>query len=129
MINIYNAEEIIDWQDKLIGVALLRYIVDHIYNPLISYGTLARKANFASGPRALAPHLGNLSKFCQLNGLPKISAVVINETGIPGNGYFDYFYGTISDEKKMCVLTKEYNDIVKYKAQLSRLLAWMENDF
>lgn len=127
--NTYNAEEIIDWQDRKIGIALLKHILDNIYNPLITYSDLAYRANFASGPRALDHHLGDLSSFCKANGLPLISAVVINKRdGVPGNGFFTYFYGDIPQHKQYEKLGEEYQDIIKCRRELQRMLYWMENN-
>ena len=128
--NTYNAEEIIDWQDKKIGIVLLKHILDNIYNPLITYSDLAYRANFASGPRALDHHLGALSLFCKENGMPLISAVVINKRdGIPGNGFFTYFYGDIPEHKRYEKLDEEYQNIIKCRWELQRMLNWLEHNY
>lgn len=127
--NMYNDQQIIDSQDKIIGIALLEHILGNIYNPLLTYGDLARKAHFASGPRALATPLGNLSYFCECNGLPRISAVVINsESGVPGHGFFEGFYGNLSETKWFEKLNEEYANIKKAKNELRALLNWLKNN-
>lgn len=126
----YNAEEIIDGQDKLIGITLLKHILANLYNPLICYGDLARRVGFSSGHGTLDHQLGNLSAFCEANGMPRISAVVINRaTSIPGNGFFTSFYGDISDKEKMEKLSTEYANIIKARCQLKQMLNWLEGRY
>lgn len=124
---IYNNEEIIDNEDKLIGIALVKHILTNVYNPLICYGDLARRVGFSTGHGTLDSHLGNLSAFCEANGLPRISAVVINKaTGTPGKGFFTYFYGDIPEIKWYEKLGVEYKKIIQTRHQLQHMLNWLE---
>lgn len=123
----YNHEEIINNEDKLVGIALVKHILANIYNPLICYSDLARRVGYSTGHGTLDCHLGNLSAFCEANGMPLISAVVINkETSLPGNGFFTYFYGDIPENKRIEHLNVEYAGIIKARYQLQKMLNWLQ---
>lgn len=82
---------------------------------LITYGDISRKLNKAINPRNLDNPLGELSLLAQDNGYPKISAIVVNqESGMPGAGFFNYFYGGISRDQWDRVWIKEINEIYEF---------------
>lgn len=67
---------------------------------------MASKISPDFNPQNLSEPLGNISDLCKENGFPLISGVVVNiDTGLPGDGFYKYFY----NEMSMC----EWEDIFR----------------
>ena len=75
-----------------IAVKLLEYYLDNKDSGnkgLITYGDLCKKLSFEMNPRVIERYLGDISFTCKENGLPPISALVVNkDEGLPGAGFF-----------------------------------------
>jgi len=126
----YENEQWIDCEEKRIFIVLLQHVLDNVYNPLITYGDLARRVGYSTGHGTLDAKLGNISSFCEANGLPRISAVVINKLkNKPGNGFFKYFYGDISEAEEWKRLGEEFNGIIKNKNELKKMLCWLKTGY
>lgn len=80
--------------DYIVAKELINHVINNRKNPIITYGTLAAKISEDLNPRNLDTPLGNISDVCKENNLPLISSVVVNKaTRLPGDGFFDYFFG------------------------------------
>ena len=82
---------------------------------IITYGDLCKKLSFDINPRNIEKLLGDLSYACKDNGLPPLSALVVNkEDMICGAGFFNAYFPGIKrndwDEKWMEI----YNEIKSY---------------
>lgn len=65
-----------------IAVKLLEYYLENkdSYNKgIITYGELCKKLSFEMNPRVIERNLGDISFTCKENGLPPISALVVNK--------------------------------------------------
>ena len=80
---------------------------------LITYGDLSRKMDIGISPRNLDYPLGELSEFCTHEcSLPKISALVVNQDSyLPGDGYFKYFYPGSSSDTWISLFLHDLNAI------------------
>lgn len=78
-----------------VAILLLKHVIENANNPMISYKQLGAKISPEFNyHHLLGDPLGRISEVCKENALPYLSGVVINETyGIPGPGFFEYFYG------------------------------------
>ena len=71
---------------KEIAIKLLQHIIST--KQFITYGQLSLKMSFDISPRIIERPLGRISYACTNNGLPPISAMVVNqETQMPGKGF------------------------------------------
>lgn len=55
---------------------------------VITYGEIGGKYNIS--PRLLGNPLGTISRICIEFGYPALSAVAVNQTGAPGEGFYQY---------------------------------------
>lgn len=77
----------------IVSTELLHHVISNQSAPEITYGELASKISADFNPRNLNAYLGNISDVCKENGLPLISSIVVNKnTGLPGEGFYNYFY-------------------------------------
>lgn len=75
---------------KEIAIKLLQHIIST--KQFITYGQLSLKMSFDINPRIIERPLGRISYACINNGLPPISAMVVNqETQMPGKGFFNEY--------------------------------------
>lgn len=84
---------------------------------LITYKELCRRVGFPSDPRHIEKYLGFVSFACRENGLPLLSALVVNEQNmIPGDGFFKaYFPGRrMKENEKDELFMQIYNEIREY---------------
>ncbi len=59
----------------------------------LTYKTLIELMQFSAPPVALGPILDYILKYCQLNGLPPLTVIVVRkDTGAPGSGMGEYSY-------------------------------------
>lgn len=90
--------------DYIVAEILLNHVINNRNDPVITYGELAKKIDSDFNPHNLGRYLGNISDVCKENGLPLISGIVVNkDTGLPGEGFFDYYYNGIPMKKWMDV--------------------------
>ena len=71
---------------------------------MVTYKQLAAKISPDFNPRNLGGYLGCISYECKENGLPLISSIVVNQdSGLPGEGFFNYYYKekSMSDWEKI----------------------------
>lgn len=93
----YLTEECCDADIIEIAQVLLRHVIK--YKTVITYGDLARELSFEINPRNLDRPLGCISEVCLKNGVPPISAMVVNKDKfIPGAGFFKCFYPGLKPE-------------------------------
>ena len=86
----YFGKKAIDYK---VAELLLNHVINNLDNPVITYGELASKISPDFNPQNLNEPLGNISDLCKENGFPFISGTVVNkDTGLPGNGFYKYFY-------------------------------------
>lgn len=86
----YFGKKAIDYK---VAELLLNHVINNLDNPVITYGELASKISPDFNPQNLSEPLGNISDVCKENGLPLISGVVVNkDTGLPGEGFYTYFF-------------------------------------
>lgn len=106
--------------NPIIAKELLRYVIRNQENPVITYGELALKISSDFNPQNLNVYLGNISDICKENGLPLLSAIVVNkDTRLPGEGFYHYFY----HEKPM----SEWENIYKQcKADIVNCTLWKD---
>lgn len=106
--------------DYKVAEVLLNYVINNLDNPVITYGELASKISLDFNPQNLSEPLGNISDICKENGLPLISVVVVNkDTGLPGEGFYTYFF----NERSM----KEWEDIYrKCLSDVKNCAKWQE---
>lgn len=82
----------------------------------ICYKDFCKKMNYKLHWRSCKLHrlLGNLSDLCVENGLPPITAVIINK-GLkrPGDGFFEFFYPNIPTSKYKKQFSKCLSDILE----------------
>lgn len=65
---------------QLVAKALFEHVINCDYNHLpITYLQLSEKINGVVDHRNLDKYLGKISEACQINGLPLVSCVVINQ--------------------------------------------------
>ncbi|WP_081647853.1 DUF262 domain-containing protein [Butyrivibrio sp. VCB2006] len=100
-------------------------LLEHYLNSqekLITYGDLCKKLSFPENPRNVEVLLGEVSFTCKENGLPPISALVVNkDTFIPGNGFFEAYYPEVkvSDrDKKFVEIYKQIEECSEWRALL-----------
>lgn len=110
-----------DLKVKEVAIKLLEHLI--LNKEIIAYSDLTKLLSFDINPRNIEGQLGNISQACLDNGLPPLSAIVVNkETLMPGDGFFKFFYpGLKGDERivKFFALRKEiiefedWNDVKK----------------
>ncbi len=69
----------------------------------VTYGKLSRDVDGCISPENMRLHLGPISTVCHEEGFPMLSAIVVNQGGMPGDGYFGLYeelYGTLKDADK-----------------------------
>ncbi len=72
---------------------LIKHVINNQNNPMVTYKQLAAKISSDFNPRNLGGYLGCISDECKENGLPLISSIVVNQdSGLPGEGFFNYYY-------------------------------------
>ena len=104
---------------KEIAIKLLQHIIST--KQFITYGQLSLKMSFDISPRIIERPLGRISYACTNNGLPPISAMVVNqETQMPGKGFFDAYFSEINGEDGWC-----FSSIWKYKVENDRRKIWI----
>lgn len=106
--------------DYKVAELLLNHVINNLDNPIITYGELASKISLNFNPQNLSEPLGNISDLCKENGFPLISGVVVNkDTGLPGEGFYTYFF----NERSM----REWEDIFrKCLSDVKRCTRWQE---
>lgn len=106
--------------DYKVAELLLNHVINNLDNPIITYGELASKISPNFNPQNLSEPLGNISDLCKENGFPLISGVVVNkDTGLPGEGFYTYFF----NERPM----REWEDIFrKCLSDVKRCTRWQE---
>ena len=101
------------------AITLLTHYISSVSrgkDPLISYGELCKKISFHPSPRCVDVYLGDLSYACKDNGLPPISAIVVNnDKRLCGDGFFKaYCTSTLKNEEKMKTWVEIISKIVNY---------------
>lgn len=99
---------------------LLKCIINNQSEPIITYGELASKISNDFNPRNLNKYLLDVSDVCKENGFPLISSIVVNKnTGLPGEGFYNYFY----KDQPM----KEWENIYnKCKSEIINCMSWQK---
>lgn len=81
----------------------------------ITYGKLCKRLKYDINPRVVEKMLGDVSFACKENGLPPLSAIVINqETGIPGSGFFEAYYPGLKVDEQYAKFIEILNQILDY---------------
>lgn len=77
-----------------IAEILIKHVISNQNDPVITYGQLALQISPDFNPHILGDYLGYVSDECKKNGLPLISSIVVNQdSGFPGEGFYNYYYG------------------------------------
>lgn len=96
------------------AVALLRHFIST--GNTIYYSDLAKKMTIPIESINLNDPLGRISNACKENGLPLLSAVVINkENDMPGDGFYGYFFPQAKEEEWLEIYVKEFKKVSEYK--------------
>lgn len=97
-----------------VAIALLEAVIEK--NIPITYKNLSEKLHNAISPRNLGIPLGKFSNACKENGVPLISAVVINSgSNSPGNGFYTEFFGKVAKDRKEQIFIEEYNKVKNFE--------------
>ncbi len=105
----YRSPESID-----VAIKLLEYYLSS-FEKTIAYGKLCQRLKYDINPRIVEKMLGDVSFACKENGLPPISALVINQkTGIPGAGFFDAYYPGLKEDEQYAKFIEILNQILEY---------------
>ena len=109
---------------KEIAIKLLQHIIST--KQFITYGQLSLKMSFDISPRIIERPLGRISYACTNNGLPPISAMVVNqETQMPGKGFFDAYFSEINGEDaQVREWIKSVENIMAYESWADVLVAF-----
>lgn len=106
----YNDDRNID-----VALYLISHVIDNRENPDITYGELAKGVGDELTPRTIEPFLGNISKVCEENGFPLISAIVVkSDSRIPGDGFFKSFFGKCDLEFEISKYIECRNAIISF---------------
>ena len=84
---------------------------------LMFYQELCNKLSFRVDSRHVDKYLGDISFACKENGLPPLSAIVVNkENCFPGQGFYKaYFPGKrIKDEDRIVIWNKLFKEICNF---------------
>lgn len=99
-----------------IAKILLNILLYSKEEPLITYGELSRRLPFPINPRNLDQPLGTLSDICSENRMPLISTIVVNQdTLMPGNGYFRYYFPGAKEQDWDRIFIEQYNRIKEFE--------------
>lgn len=86
----------------LVATKLLKHVIKHQDDPIITYGDLAAKIDEGFNPQNLRYPLGVISSVCIENDFPPISSIVVyKNTGLPGDGFYIQFYSGVNWQKDM----------------------------
>ena len=100
-----------------VAIKILENLLTSSNGGLITYKELSRRVSFQTDPRHVEKYLGFVSYACKENGLPLLSALVVNEQNmIPGDGFFKaYFPGKrMNENEKDELFMRIYNEIREY---------------
>lgn len=103
---------------KLQSVEIAIKLLEHYLNAsdkFITYGELCNKLSFPISPRNVDIYLGDISFACKDNGLPPLSALVINKEGRCGAGFFKAYCPEVAEEDWTKKWVEICNDIIAYK--------------
>ena len=110
--NYFIAEEYSSPETVEIATKLLEYYLtnkDSHNEGFITYGDLCKRLSFEMHPRVIERYLGEISFACKENGLPPISAIVVNKTDtMPGAGFFDAYCSKKNEIDRI----EEWNNII-----------------
>jgi len=111
----YISGVVIKSEHILIATVLLNKLEDK-GNEIITYSELSSSIGGLLNPRNLDHPLGDLSAICRENGLPLISAIVVNkDTMMPGDGFIKYFYNHLkSKNEKDAQTIKCINEVISF---------------
>ena len=102
-----------------IAVKLLEYYLenkDSDNKGIITYGELCKKLSFEMNPRVIDRNLGDISFTCKENGLPPISALVVNkDERMPGAGFFAAYCPEKKGDDPLEVWMDIFNKIHAYQ--------------
>ena len=108
--NNYKSPESID-----VAIKLLEHYLSST-EKTITYGKLCKRLKYDINPRIVERMLGDVSFTCIENGLPPMSALVINqETGLPGTGFFEAYYPGLKEDEKYSKFIEILNQILEYQ--------------
>lgn len=95
------------------AVTLLKHFIST--GSTIYYGELAKQMTTPVEPINLNAPLGHISNACKENGLPLLSAIVINkESEMPGDGFFRYFYPQAKEDEWLEIYLKDFKKVSAY---------------
>ena len=96
-----------------VAVKLLDHYI-HSKDKLITYSELCRRLSFEVSDRYVDFFLGHISFTCKENGLPPVSAIVVNKRDyIPGPGFFKAYFPNkkITKENRDEIIMEVYRQI------------------
>ena len=97
-----------------VAVKLLEHYIDS-KDGIITYGDLCKKLSFDISPRNIEKLLGDVSYTCKENGVPPLSALVVNKgENRPGDGFFHVYFPGEKREKWDMIWLEVYNKIRLY---------------
>ena len=100
-----------------VAIVLLEFWLKNRDKKLLFYSDLCGMLSFRTDPRHVERFLGDISFACKENGLPPLSAIVVNkEECIPGAGFFSaYFPGKrIKKDERDEIIMDIYKEIREY---------------
>lgn len=127
-----------------------REIVAAILNALghgeesITYGELAKRIQAATG-RAINPHMGfsaplaRIQNLCEACGTPCLSALVVNQSSIPGSGFLSYYRKRsqedartddeiILSEQKRCAAQENWSPLLELCGIKQEMISLFDGD-
>lgn len=108
---------------KAIAIKLLEHILNQQGDLYITYGELSKRCGSVIPPHHLGSFLGEISEMCKENGLPLLSAIVVNgETGYPGTGFYEYFFPGQPYSAWETIRNREHQSIKSSKREWKALL-------
>ena len=100
-----------------VAIVLMEFWLKNRDKKLLFYSDLCGMVSFRTDPRHVDRFLGDISFACKENGLPPLSAIVVNkEDFIPGAGFFSaYFPGKkIKKDERDKIIMGIYKEIREY---------------
>ncbi len=117
-----------DFASTGIAIKLLEHYLeneDDENRVLITYGDLCKKLSFDMNPRNIERPLGNISFACKDNGLPPISALVVEKDGMmPGPGFFKAYCPGVKGNDRINVWMDIFQKIRAYNCWEAVLSAY-----
>ena len=98
---------------KRVAINLLKHVIDHPDNPLITYQDLSKLCGGTPHYHLeMGQPLCDISNICKERGFPPISVVVCSkEDYIPAPGFFKAFFPGVSQEKWLEIFVKCFKEV------------------